>query len=260
LQTEQFRPGGLPAGDSGKGRGGRCSDFYTVRHHHGHEISVNEKHRATARELAHKHLDAGDPLGWFEELYARAGDDSSIIPWADLRLNPNFIDWLRKNGSAVSGPALKVGSGLGDDAEEMARLGLQTTAFDISESAIAWTAERFPKSSVSYVVADLFSAPKEWQGKFAFVLESYTLQVLPPNLRVEAVRCIASFVAPGGILLVIARARESDEPEGKMPWPVTKQELEIFQTHGLNRLSFEDYIDKEEPPVRRFRTTYIRQK
>jgi hypothetical protein len=127
---------------------------------------VNEKQRATARELAHKHLEAGDPLGWFEDLYSRAGEDSSIIPWADLKPNPNFIDCLSQNGSAVSSPALKVGSGLGDDAEEMARVGLQTTAFDISESAIARTRERFPKSSVLYVVADLFSAPNEWQGKF----------------------------------------------------------------------------------------------
>jgi hypothetical protein len=219
---------------------------------------VNEEHRATARVLAYKHLEAGDSLGWFEDLYLRAGEDSSIIPWADLKPNPNFIDWLRQHGSDVSGLSLKVGSGLGDDAEEMARIGLQTTAFDISGSAIAWTRTRFPMSSVSYVVADLFSAPNEWQGKFSFVLESYTLQVLPPNLRADAVRCIASFVARSGILLVIARGREPNEPEGKMPWPVTKQELSLFQTHGLRQLSFEDYVDKEEPPVRRFRATYIR--
>jgi hypothetical protein len=97
-------------------------------------------------------------------------------------------------------------------------------------------------------------------GQVRFVLESYTLQVLPPNLRAEAVRCIASFVAPGGMLLVIAQGREPNEPEGKMPWPVTKQELSVFQTHGLNQLSSEDYVDKEEPPVCRFRTTYIRPK
>jgi SAM-dependent methyltransferase len=224
----------------------------------GQEISLNEKQRATARELAHKHLEAGDPLGWFEDLYSRAGEDSSIIPWADLKPNPNLVDWLSQHGSAVSGPALKVGSGLGDDAEEMARMGFQTTAFDISESAIAWTRKRFPKSSVSYVVADLFSAPNEWKGKFSFVLESYTLQVLPPHLREAAVQCIASFMAPGGTLLVIARGREPNEPEGKMPWPVTKQELLLFQTHGLDQLAFEDYVDREEPPVRRFRATYRR--
>ena len=115
-------------------------------------------------------------------------------------------------------------------------------------------------STVSYVVADLFSAPDEWYGKFSFVLESYTLQVLPPQLREAAMQCITSFVAPGGTLLVIARGREPDEPEGKMPWPITKQELLFFQTHGLNRLAFEDYLDDEDPPVRRFRVTFTRPK
>jgi hypothetical protein len=219
---------------------------------------LNGRDRTTARELAHRHLEAGDPLGWFEDLYSRAGEDSSIIPWADLKPNPSLVEWLRQNGSVVSGPALKVGSGLGDDAEEMARMGLQTTAFDISESAIARAKARFPKSSVSYVVADLFSAPDDWQGKFSFVLESYTLQVLPQYLRAETMRRIASFVAPGGTLLVIARGREPDEPEGEMPWPVTKQELSLFLAHGLNELSFEDYVDGEEPPVRRFRAAYVR--
>lgn len=221
---------------------------------------MNENRRATARELAYAHLETGDPLGWFEDLYSKAGEDYSIIPWADLEPNPNLVDWLNQHGSIVSGPAIKIGSGLGDDAEEMARRGLDTTAFDISDSAIARTRVRFPKTSVSYCVANLFSAPIEWQSKFAFVLESYTLQVIPPNLRVEAVRCITSFLAPGGVLLVIARGREPNESEGKMPWPVTRQEMSIFQAQGLCQLMFEDYIDGEEPPVRRFRAAYIRPK
>ena len=221
---------------------------------------MSEEHRATAREIAHKYLDMGDPLGWFEDLYSRAGEDASIIPWADLEPNPNLLDWLTQHGSAASGLALKVGSGLGDDAEELARRGFTTTAFDISESAIAWSKGRFPQSSVSYVVADLLSAPKEWQGKFQFVLESYTLQVLPPDLRSDAILCIATFVAPGGTLLVIARAREEDESEGKMPWPLTREEVALFQTHGLKEISFEDYMDSEEPPVRRFRATYHRKR
>jgi ubiquinone/menaquinone biosynthesis C-methylase UbiE len=219
---------------------------------------MNEKRRAEAGELAQKHLEAGDPLGWFEDLYSRAGEDSSIIPWADLKPNPNLIEWLDRTESKISGPALKIGSGLGDDAEELARRGLETTAFDISKSAIARSKERFPDSSVSYIVADLFTAPQDWKGKFSFVLESYTLQVIPPDLRAEAARCIASFVAPGGTLLVITRGREPHEPEGKMPWPLTRSELSLFETHGLRLLKFEYYIEAEDPPVRRFRAVYIR--
>lgn len=217
---------------------------------------MSEEHRATAREIAHRHLDAGDPLGWFEDLYSRASENASVIPWADLEPNPNLTEWLNRWEITNRGRAIKVGSGLGDDAEELSRRGFETTAFDISESAIAWTRRRYPQSSVSYVVSDLFSTPSDWKTYFDFVLESYTLQVLPPDLHAEAARCIASFVSPGGTLLVITRGRDPGDPEGKMPWPLTKGELRLFETHGLTEISFEDYVDNEDPPVRRFRATY----
>jgi SAM-dependent methyltransferase len=211
---------------------------------------MGEEKRAIAREVAYKHLKAGDPLSWFEDLYSLAGNDTSIIPWADLTPNPNLIDWLERNECNGSGKALKVGCGLGDDAEELTRRGFETTAFDISASAIAWCRKRYPQS--------FYSAPTEWKAGFHFVLESYTLQVLPPNIRADAVRCIASFVAPGGTLLVVTRGKELSEPEGKMPWPLTKEELSVFKTGGLKEASFEDYMDGEDPPVRRFRATYQR--
>jgi len=221
---------------------------------------MSETHRATAREIAQRYIEAGDPLGWFEDLYSQAGEDTAIIPWADLTANPNLITWLDQNQPSAPCRALKVGCGLGDDAEELARRNFETTAFDISESAIASCRNRHPQSPVSYVVADLFHAPSEWKGRFDFVLESYTLQVLPPSIRAEAMHQIASFVSPGGTLLVIARGREPNESEGKMPWPLTKEELMLFQTLGLRELSFEDYMDNEDPSVRRFRATYRREK
>lgn len=48
----------------------------------------------------------------------------------------------------------------------------------------------------------------------------YTLQVLPPAARPPAMRRMAEWVASGGVLLVITRGREPDEPEGNMPWPL----------------------------------------
>jgi hypothetical protein len=221
---------------------------------------MSETHRAVAREIAHEHLSFGDPPGWFEDLYSRAGEDASIIPWADLEPNPNLIEWLNQHAVAGPGQAIKVRSGLGDDAEELARRGFKTTAFDISASAIEWSRKRFPQSSVSYLVADLFPAPIEWEAGFDFVLESYTLQVLPPNLRAAAIRCTSAFVTSGGTLLVITGGRGPREPEGKMPWPLTKDELLIFEAQGLKEVSFEDYLDSEEPPVGRFRATYRREK
>jgi len=214
--------------------------------------------RATAREIARRHLDAGDPLGWFEELYVMSAQGTATVPWADMKPNPNVTEWLDRHTGAAAGRALEIGCGLGDNAEELARRGFETTAFDISESAVACCRRRFPESLVAYAVADLFAAPAPWQGGFDMVLESYTLQVLPPRLRAEAVRAIASFVAPGGTLLAVARGREPADPEGSMPWPLTKAELCLFGNRGLALTAFEDYLDGEDPPVRRFRAAFRR--
>jgi SAM-dependent methyltransferase len=106
---------------------------------------------------------------------------------------------------------------------------------------------------VKYLPADLLAPPPDWSGKFDFVFEANTLQALPPDLRAVAITKIPDFLAPGGHLLVIARAREPLESAGEAPWPLTRQEFSAFQLAGLDELSFEDFLDQETPPVRRFR-------
>jgi SAM-dependent methyltransferase len=218
-----------------------------------------EPDRALARRLADESLARGDATGWFESLYQSAGGSAAAIPWADGRVNPNLADWIVQHPLAEIGPrGLVVGCGLGDDAEHLASLGLRVTAFDISPTAIAWCRERFPASPVDYLAADLLHPPAAWQAAFDFVFEAYTLQALPPDLRVNAARHLASFVAPGGTLLVVARARDKAEPTGTLPWPLTREDLATLNAAGLETESFEDYFDKEEPPVRRFRVAYRR--
>ena len=61
------------------------------------------------------------------------------------------------------------------------------------------------------------------------------------------------------LLLIIAGGRESSEPEGQMPCPLTRAELSAFTASGLEQISFEDLLDSEdpgEPAVRRFRGLY----
>ena len=80
-----------------------------------------------------------------------------------------------------------------------------------------------------------------------------------PLCVVRPISRIAEYVAPGGgYLLLIARARESGESEGNMPWPLTRAEVEEFQKEGLTEVYFEDYLDRESPPIRRFRACYKR--
>jgi SAM-dependent methyltransferase len=213
--------------------------------------------RAVARTLAKKALAEGRPLSWFEELYDKARHEGATVPWADLVPNPNVLplfDAIPR--SAVLGRALKVGCGYGDDAEWLAQRGYGVTAFDISPTAISECMRRFPASKVNYIVADLFTPPADWSGQFELVWESYTLQVLPPKLRPEAIRAISNFVAPGGYLVFASRARDAKEPEEDMPWPLTRRETAGFALWGLSKVLFEDYLDRENPPVRRFRACF----
>jgi hypothetical protein len=213
--------------------------------------------RTRARQLAAEYIAKGDPTGWFERLYREADEGKSIVPWAELRPSPNLLNFWRDQPIPSAGKtAVTVGCGLGDDAEQLAGWGFSTTAFDVSESAIQGCRRRFPDSRVEYVAADLLQPPDSWFRAFDFVFESNTLQVLPPELRARAMENAAGFVAEDGRLLVIARARDENDPRGEMPWPLTRRELNHFTEIGLRELSFEDFLDSEEPPVRRFRALY----
>jgi SAM-dependent methyltransferase len=217
------------------------------------------EHRERARELAAEYTAAGRPTEWFDVLYAEGADGEAEIPWAEFEANPNLLEWLERSRVSPSGTsALKVGCGLGDDAEALSERGFDVTAFDVSPTAVEWCRDRFPDSTVGYRVADLLAAPEEWSRAFEFVLESYTLQVLPTPERRRAIRAVADVVAPGGTLLVVCRGREPDEPEGAMPWPLTRETVLRFEDEGLDLVSFEDYHDDETPPVRRFRAEFQR--
>ena len=106
--------------------------------------------RTRARQLAQESLARGDPLGWFEQVYAQADGNEKNVPWADMTVNPRLASWLRrKNLSGAGRTALVVGCGLGDDAEKLASLGFSVVAFDVSATAIAWCRRRFPHSAVN---------------------------------------------------------------------------------------------------------------
>jgi len=216
--------------------------------------------RTRARELAAEFNRKGDPTGWFEILYQEGQAGKSTVPWANLCPNPRLLDFWNTHPQQTAGKrALTIGSGLGDDAEQLAAWGFRTTAFDISETAIRASRKRFPKTGVEYVAANLLEPPSPWRHSFHFVFEANTLQVLPASLRPRAIENIAGFLRPGGRLLLIARGREPSDPEGQMPWPLTRAELSAFTAVGLEELSFEDFLDLEDPAdpsVRRFRVLY----
>jgi SAM-dependent methyltransferase len=219
----------------------------------------NDSSRDRVRAIVRDYYDRGDFKGWFEEVYATAGGDPVAVPWEDAAPNPNLVRWLdREKIAGNARRALVVGCGLGDDAEELARRGFDVTAFDISPTAINWCTERYPNSKVKYVAADLLAPPDAWRRAFDFVLEIHTLQTMRGQMRSDAVAGVGEFVAQNGELLIICRGRDESEPTGDLPWPLLKSELDELRAQGLREISFEDYMDEEDPPVRRFRARFRR--
>ena len=179
-------------------------------------------------------------------MYAAAGEDLAALPWAALKPFPLLVEWLDRAGAGTGGRALVVGTGLGDDAEELARRGFDVTAFDFSPTAIERAHERFPRSAVDYRVADLLDLPGEWRGRFDLVVEIRTLQSLPIGDRRAAAAAIADTVAPGGLLWLFALGRDSHLPGETRPWPVTEEELAVLEAAGLKWESRrEDLLDAD---------------
>jgi SAM-dependent methyltransferase len=215
--------------------------------------------RDDMRRMAAEAIAQGDATGWFERLYQQAGGDWDRVPWADRRPNPYLVAWLRTFAAApIRKRCLVVGCGLGDDAEALASAGFEVTAFDISPTAIAAAQQRFPRSGVDYVVADILQPPPAWTAAFDLIFEAFTLQALPPEPRHAAIAAIASLVGPAGRVFVLCRAREADEPIGELPWPLTRDELALFEAAGLRATSVDVVVDDETPQVRRFRAFFDR--
>jgi SAM-dependent methyltransferase len=189
--------------------------------------------RAVRPSGASRLKSSSDTAKFFESLYAGAGEDYSQIPWARLSPRPVLIDWLDSDPPAAGTMALVVACGLGDDAEELARRGCVVEAFDVSPTAIAMARRRFPESSVSYRVADLFHLPSTWLERFELVVEVQTIQSLPPDEHRAAVAAVAACLAPGGRMFVRASIRGEDEPARSRPWPLTLSELSWFEDEGL---------------------------
>jgi SAM-dependent methyltransferase len=214
--------------------------------------------RARTREIAAEYLEKGDALGWFDALYKEAAGDNEKIPWADLEPNRFFTAWEKEHPLEGNGrTALVVGCGLGDDANFLAERGFKVTAFDISETAIEWAKKLYPDGGIHFQAADLFHAPPEWKEAFDFVLEIYTIQPLPLEMRPQVIDAIAGFVKPSGELLVVTRGREDDEEPSELPWPLSRRDLSRFEQHGLKQISFTVMLaEDEEVPVDRFVVQY----
>lgn len=194
------------------------------------------------QDLSAQSLAADDATGWFDRLYAEADAGRAVVPWDRGAPAPLLAEWLsRRQITGVDRTALVVGFGGGHDAELIAGLGFDVTAFDVSATAVLAVTRRYPDSKVNYVAADLFDPPASWHRAFDLVVEVRTVQSLPEHLHLAAIDHIGQFVAGGeGRLLVIAHARDATEPlDDTPPWPLTRAEIDAFARSGLHPVEIE---------------------
>lgn len=153
------------------------------------------------RTLAARSIEAGRPLGWYEELYAAADAGAIAVPWDHGVPTSLLAQWLQRRLArlAVGSRAVVIGCAYGDDAELVEAHGFETTAFDIAPSAIAAARRRHLGSTVHYAVADLLALPDRWHRHFDLVVECTTIQSMPPQLHVPAAAAVASLCADGAL-------------------------------------------------------------
>jgi SAM-dependent methyltransferase len=218
-----------------------------------------DEERKRVRELAAQYAERGDPTGWFEQLYKEGAAGETEIPWADMEPNRFFKAWAERTGLKGDGrKAMVVGCGLGDDAIYLEQLGFEVTAFDISATAVEWAKRLHPDSRVSFEPGDLLEPYSRWLGAFEFVLEIYTIQPLPIELRPSVIDRVASLVAAGGELVVVCRGRGDDEEPDQLPWPLSRRDLSRFVENGLEEVSFDEVPPDEEGDTPRFIVQYNR--
>ena len=109
-------------------------------------------------------------------------------------------------------------------------------------------------SSCNWPPADAGSSDK---SGFEFVLEVYTIQPLPPEMRPQVIDAIAAFVGENGNLVVVTRGREDDAEPDELPWPMSRRDLSRFETQDLKQIDFVIMPGEEDEPPR-FVVEYVR--
>ncbi|TDW22545.1 class I SAM-dependent methyltransferase [Kribbella kalugense] len=223
---------------------------------------MSEDPDVVSRRIARESIERDDPTGWFENLYAAAADGSAVVPWDRGTAHQLLIDWVDESEPDGTGKtALVVGAGTGWDAELIADRGYDTTAFDISPTAIETAHRNHPGSKAHYIVADLLAPPADWHRAFDLVVEIYTVQALPIPLQPDAIKQVTELVGPGGTLLVIAAARPDTQPDDEIqgpPWPLTRAAIQSFTTPDLHLIQLDQAPSPTAPTTLRWRAEYLR--
>lgn len=136
-----------------------------------------------------------DPVNW-EARYI-AGD----TPWDKGCAAPPLLEFLARY--PITGRVLVPGCGPGHDVRAISSKGAEVTGLDLSETALRFARDFPTAGSEIYEQRDLFALPKEWEGRFDWVVEHTCFCAIPPARRADYVRAISRVLKPGGHYLAI---------------------------------------------------------
>jgi SAM-dependent methyltransferase len=142
------------------------------------------------------------------ERHWQEGQDGGAGSMADSPPNP-YLE--RELGGLPTGTALDAGCGAGAEALWLAARGWQVTGADISTEALAKAAERAAGAGLServrWVEADLSTWTPE--DSYDLVMTHYAHPAMP---QLDFYGRVASWVAPGGTLLVVGHLGSDHAP------------------------------------------------
>lgn len=154
-------------------------------------------------------------------------------PWEKGAAHP-ALDALDEV-AMLSGKVLVPGCGTGHDVRALAARGLEAVGIDLAPLAIAGASAHFPAGRESYVLADLFDLPQEFEGAFDAVFEHTCFCAIDPARRGDYVAAIHASLKPGAKLLAIFYT-DPDHGDGP-PFGCSAAELDGLFSGGFQLIS-----------------------
>lgn len=153
-------------------------------------------------------------------------------PWDKGTSAPSLSPLIEQKPELFANQRVFVpGCGLGHDAKEFAKHGLDVVAADISPFAIERAKEENPHG-VDFRELNILKIDHDLVGFFDIVWEHTCFCALDPNLRSDYVVAMSERLKPNAVLLGVFFTNPDAAPNEGPPYKTSRKELcEIFSSH-----------------------------